>query len=97
MIVSLTSFIKIPEVSEKFRNEFRLSPVKLEGEIKAKPVTTNYSLVGTAFDYLMRFYLEWMTRKQYVREQILDGIKYYALTESGMKMFNITSFFLGCL
>jgi predicted transcriptional regulator len=42
-------------------------------------------------------YLEWMTRKQYVREQILDDIKYYALTESGMKMFNITSIFLGCL
>jgi len=56
--MSLTSFIKIPEVSAKFRSDFKLPSVKLEGEIKAPPITTNYPLMGTAFDYLMRFYLE---------------------------------------
>lgn len=30
----------------------------MEGEIKAEPITKNYPLVGTAFDYLLRFYLE---------------------------------------
>jgi len=56
--VSLTSFIKIPQVKAVFRKEFPLQPTKLEGEIKAEPVTRNFPLVGAAFDYLLRFYLE---------------------------------------
>ena len=56
--MSLTSFIKIPQVKAVFRKEFPLQPTKLEGEIKAEPVTRNFPLVGTAFDYLLRFYLE---------------------------------------
>lgn len=71
--MSLTSFIKIPEVNEKFRSEFRLAPVKLEGEIKAKPVTTNYPLVGTAFDYLMRFYLERMNKNAITKHWVAEN------------------------
>jgi len=56
--MSLTSFIRIPEIKEIFRKEFPMMQSKLEGEIKAKPITKNYPLVGTAFDYLFRFYLE---------------------------------------
>lgn len=52
------SFIKIPEVKMLFKKEFPLSRISLQGEMKAVPVTKNYSLVGTAFDYLFRFYLE---------------------------------------
>ncbi len=57
--MSLTSFIKIPEVKALFRKEFPLSPTRLEGEMKACPVTKNYSLVGTSFDYLLRFFIEY--------------------------------------
>lgn len=71
--MSLTSFIKIPEVSEKFRNEFKLIPVKIEGEIKATPITTNYSLVGTAFDYLMRFYLENMNKNAITKHWVAEN------------------------
>jgi len=56
--MSLTTFIKIPEVKAIFRKEFPLKQTKLTGEIKAEPVTKNYPLVGTAFDYLFRFFLE---------------------------------------
>jgi len=56
--MSLTSFIKIPEVKAMFRNEFPLSKTALQGDMKAVPVTKNYPLVGTSFDYLFRFYLE---------------------------------------
>lgn len=56
--MSLTSFIKIHEVKAMFRNEFPLSKTVLQGEMKAAPVTKNYPLVGTSFDYLFRFYLE---------------------------------------
>ena len=41
-----------------FKKEFPLSKTLLQGEMKAVPVTKNYPLVGTAFDYLFRFYLE---------------------------------------
>jgi hypothetical protein len=56
--MSLTSFIKIPEVKSIFKKEFPLSKTLLQGDMKAIPVTKNYPLVGTAFDYLFRFYLE---------------------------------------
>lgn len=57
-MMSLISFIKIPEVEMLFKKEFPLSSTKLQGEMKAVPLTKNYPLVGTAFDYLFRFYLE---------------------------------------
>ncbi len=56
--MSLTSFIKIPAVRAIFKKEFPLERIKLEGELTAPPITKNYPLVGTAFDYLFRFYLE---------------------------------------
>jgi hypothetical protein len=56
--MSLTKFISIPDVKQKFAEEFPLPSVSLKGPIIAPPITNNYGLVGTAFDYLMRFYLE---------------------------------------
>lgn len=41
-----------------FGKELPLPQMALTGEIAARPVTNHYSLVGTAFDYLLRFYLE---------------------------------------
>ena len=55
--MSLTSFLKIKEVKEKFRRTFKKPVLKLEGEILAPPQTTNYSLFRTTFGYLMRFVL----------------------------------------
>ena len=56
--LSLTSFLDIPEVKKMFRDEFPLERITLRGDLKAPSVTKHYSLVGTAFDYLLRFYLE---------------------------------------
>lgn len=60
--MSLTSFLKIPTIKDRFKTDFPLKPIKLEGKMKAKPLTTNYQLVGTAFDYLLRFHLEKTSR-----------------------------------
>ena len=60
--MSLTSFIKIPEVRRKFAETFPKPPFQLDSNIIAKPLTKNYSLVGTAFDYLMRFYIGYLNR-----------------------------------
>ena len=61
--MSLTSFIKNKEVSELFANEFKKPRGKIVGEIKAPPITNHFGMIGTAFDYLMRFYLKYHNPK----------------------------------
>ena len=86
--MSLTSFIKIPEVKALFKNEFPLKQTRLTGEMKAIPVTKNYPLVGTAFDYLFRFFLEYTNpnciTKPWVAEHSL-GLLEHAVEEYGKK------------
>ena len=57
--MSLTTFIKTKEVKDLLANEFKKPRGKIIGEIKAPPITTHYSMIGTAFDYLLRFYLKY--------------------------------------
>lgn len=56
--MSLTSFIKEPDVRAKFKQTFPLPKVFLNSELKAPPITSHYAMVGTAFDYLLRFYIK---------------------------------------
>lgn len=61
--MSLTTLLKQPEIRAAFKEltDKPKTPTATEGvngEIKAKPITKHYSLIGTSFDYLMRFYLE---------------------------------------
>lgn len=61
--MSLTSFLKIPAVKAVFAQEFPIPMISLKGEMLARPVTKHYSLIGTAFDYLLRFNLERLNPK----------------------------------
>lgn len=57
--MSLTSFISQPEIRDGFRAALtKQPPFKPDKPMIAPPLTANYALVGTAFDYLLRFYLE---------------------------------------
>ena len=57
--MSLTSFISQPEIRAGFRAALtKQPPFNPDKPMLAPPLTTNYALVGTAFDYLLRFYLE---------------------------------------
>ncbi len=56
--MSLTSLLKSEDVKEKFTIEFPMPNFTLTGHMIASPKTNHYALVGTAFDYLMRFYLK---------------------------------------
>ena len=56
--MSLTSVIKTKEMRAFFADEFEKPRGKIIGEMKAPPLTNRYSMVGIAFDYLMRFYLK---------------------------------------
>ena len=55
--MSLTSFLNQKDVKIKFQQSFPKLEVYTSKELLAPPVTKNYPLVGTSFDYLMRFYL----------------------------------------
>ena len=56
--MSLTSFLKNKDVQERFRQDFLKPHFSIKKDILAPPLSNRYSLVGTAFDYLLRFYLQ---------------------------------------
>jgi hypothetical protein len=52
------SFITRSPFHEKFLLTIAPPNFKLDKLIRAPPLTSNYQLIGIAFDYLLRFYLE---------------------------------------
>ena len=57
--MSLTSFLeRNKDVRERFRQEFQKPRFSVKKDLLAPPLTKRYSLIGTAFDYLLRFYLQ---------------------------------------
>jgi tRNA splicing endonuclease len=56
--MSLTSFLDLNDVKEKFKQEFSKPSFKLNGKLLAPPKTNRHSWIGEAFDYLLRFYLK---------------------------------------
>lgn len=79
--MSLTSFIHIPEVRRRFTETFPKPRVDLDAKIVAPPLTTHYSLIGTAFDYLMRFYVKRLNpeavESAWVAELAIDHLERY--------------------
>jgi hypothetical protein len=70
--MSLLSLISNKDVKTRFAQEFKMPKFNKDGKLLAPPLTNRYSLVGTAFDYLMRFYLKRLNpnaiTKQWVAE-----------------------------
>jgi hypothetical protein len=67
--MSLTSILSDPrnqELREKLKSEFPKPPFHFNDELGATPLTKNYGLVGTAFDYLLRFYLEFINKDRVI-------------------------------
>ncbi|WP_213069418.1 MULTISPECIES: hypothetical protein [Methylomicrobium] len=56
--MSSTTFLTKPDIRERFSSEFTKPKLQVKKEILAPPLTKRYSLVGTAFDYLLRFHIE---------------------------------------
>lgn len=74
--MSLTSLLKNRDVKDKFREEFPKPRFNLKKEILAPPLTNHYSLVGTAFDYLMRFHLERLNPKAVAHPWVAEHVRY---------------------
>jgi hypothetical protein len=54
----LTSFIEMPEVRDRLKPFRPKPPRKIPADLKAQARSERYMLVGTAFDYLLRFELQ---------------------------------------
>lgn len=76
--MSLTSFLRLKEVQRVFHETFPVPEMRANGHMQAFPQTENYGLVGTAFDYLLRFYVEYLNpdaiSKRWVAEIALKQI-----------------------
>lgn len=90
--MSLTSFLKEKEVKDKFKQEFPLPKFELEKEIIAPPVTNHYILIGVAFDYLLRFYINYLNTdtitNTWIAEIAVEQLLAAKISES--KPFNLT-------
>jgi hypothetical protein len=76
--MSLTGFVNLPDVAAKIKLLRPKLPRKIPAPLKVAPRTTNYTIVGTAFDYLLRFELlrraPHSRSEQLVAEAVPDGI-----------------------
>lgn len=70
--MSLTTLLKLFFIKDMFDSAFSFQSPALKGALKAPPKTKNYSTVGTAFDYLLRFYLERINRNVIKRRWVAD-------------------------
>ncbi len=71
--MSLTSFLKKnADIRQRFKIEFPMPSLDVTRELAAPPLTENYSMVGTAFDYLLRFYIERLNPKAVTRKWVAE-------------------------
>ena len=56
--MTLSSLLEVMEIRKLFNGQFHRENFSMNGNMQAPPLTSNYSLVGTAFDYLLRFMIE---------------------------------------
>jgi hypothetical protein len=56
--MSLTAFVEMPEVRAKIRPLHPRVSLEVPVPLKVKPRSSRYTLIGTAFDYLLRFELQ---------------------------------------
>ena len=95
--MSLTSVLKDPGIKAKFKERFPV-PKMIHTDIRAKPLTKKYSLVGTAFDYLVRFHIKKFfpdaVGRKWVAEEAVEDIKLrsgeYVIVDGVTKPFDRT-------
>ena len=56
--MSLTTILKNPIYRKMFMDRFPKPKCDFSNEMLASPQTKNYAIIGTAFDYILRFYIE---------------------------------------
>jgi len=81
--MSLTTFLDNKDIRAKFSEEFPKPKFVLKKQILAPPVTRHYKLVGTAFDYLMRFYIKWLNPEAIAQKWVAESaVRRFIFTRS---------------
>jgi len=70
--MSLLQFVRLPEVKQRLLEEFKQPLVECRNPIQVLPKSKNSSLVGTAFDYLLRFWLKRLNPMAEVRTWVAE-------------------------
>lgn len=80
--MSLSDFIELPDVKARFKAEFPKPKLDVkQGILAAAPLGSDVRLVGTAYDYLLRFYIKY----QNPHAQESEWIAEYALRHSNRR------------
>jgi hypothetical protein len=83
--MSLTSFLRNKDVHERFRKEFIKPRLSIKKDILAPSLSTDRArLVGTAFDYLFRFYLQHLNPNAVCRRWIAEEALTRLATDQGL-------------
>lgn len=56
--MNLTTFMALPEVKDRLKREYELPKIQCTKNIQVERRTSHKMLPGTAFDYLMRFWIQ---------------------------------------
>lgn len=95
--MSLTSYLTDPEhsaIKQKFREEFTRPAFSYKNSIKAPPLTANYGIVGAAFDYILRFTIQYHNNDKLIHHKIwTSDISYGELVDTfkGVKQLTISN------
>lgn len=81
--MSLTSILKEKTLKIKFKQNFPVPKIKLNGSIIAPPQTSHYSMIGTAFDYALRFHLKRVCPDTVTRQLVAETAVNYIRCQSG--------------
>ena len=77
--MSLTTILKNPKYKNMFKDRFPQPECDLSNDILASPQTKNYMIIGTAFDYVLRFHIERMNPNVkstvWIAEQSLNELR----------------------
>lgn len=89
----LTEFIRFGDIRDKIRREFpRSKPLYcIKKPLLAPPITGSYTQVGTAFDYLLRFYLKKInpkakTKNYWIAEAAADLLPFGVLQRKAYRI-----------
>ncbi|MEH1930802.1 hypothetical protein [Nostoc sp.] len=87
--MSLTDFVGLPDVRARFKAEFPKPKLDIKQELlAAAPLGSNVRLVGTAFDYLLRFHLKYQNPRAQERGWIAEYALHHFSRRGQTHLFN---------
>ena len=88
--MSLTSFVNRPDIRARLCEEFPKPRIETDRKLLAPPRSKRHSLVGTAFDYLLRFYLQRLNPRARERPWVAErGFEKLAIQTTGEMIYDI--------